>query len=496
MAEPATAGIRRAPSTATTATLLVAAAATVGLTAFALHGKASHVHLAIALGLPLLAGVAIFLLLTRERLARLPMSRLLVVAIVALPALAVLGPAFALPHFRALFAFRVALGLIGLVGMLWLILARRRWHFEATTYALLFGAWCCWLVISLSWAPDPVAGLRYLLLFASLGAVAAATASAGVSRRRLIYLVLSLAVVYGLSVVVGTAEWRLRIHLPTASAFYTGRRTPAAFFLNANDFATYLALCWPFVLLLPSLRRRAAVVALTAVVLLATVAVLLFTGSRTSLLALGVETAVAAVVIAATSGRRTRLAVAGLTVVALLGAGFLLAGRGGTIGNSFSLPQLAGQVQSGSGSGGVRSELQVAGLRAAASRWFLGVGPGNAEVVVIRQNPQFTVFNLHDWWLEVLVDGGLPGLLFFVTIYLLLLAQMVRVARYAGDALLRYLGAATAIALVGFSVAIVGPSTAIKFPPMAILFGLGIAVLIRARREDREPAGGLPEPMV
>jgi teichuronic acid biosynthesis protein TuaE len=144
----------------------------------------------------------------------------------------------------------------------------------------------------------------------------------------------------------------------------------------------------------------------------------------------------------------------------------------------------------------VRSELQVAGLRAAASRWFLGVGPGNAEVVVIRQNPQFTVFNLHDWWLEVLVDGGLPGLLFFVTIYLLLLAQMVRVARYAGDALLRYLGAATAIALVGFSVAIVGPSTAIKFPPMAILFGLGIAVLIRARREDREPAGGLPEPMV
>jgi len=31
---------------------------------------------------------------------------------------------------------------------------------------------------------------------------------------------------------------------------------------------------------------------------------------------------------------------------------------------------------------------------------------------------------------------------------------------------------------------------------MAILFGLGIAVLIRARREDREPGAGLPEPMV
>jgi hypothetical protein len=60
----------------------------------------------------------------------------------------------------------------------------------------------------------------------------------------------------------------------------------------------------------------------------------------------------------------------------------------------------------------------------------------------------------------------------------------------ARPAQLRYLGAATATALAGFIIAIVGPSTAVKFPPLAILFGLGIAVLIRARREDREsPAG-------
>ena len=432
-----------------------------------------------------------FLVVARDRLARLPVSRLLVVAVVALPALAILGPAFALPHLRALFGFRVALGLIGLVGLVWLIVARRRWRFEATTYVFLFGAWCCWLV------SDAVVGARSpgrRALPASAcqpGRGRRGDRQRGPRRRRLTYLALTLAVVYGLSLMIGTAEWRLHIHLPTASPIYAGRGIPAGFFLNANDFATYLALCWPFVLLLPSLRRRPVVVALTAVALLATVAVLLFTGSRTSLLALGVETVAVGVVVAVTSGRRTRLVVATLTLVALLGAGLLLAGRGGSFGTAFSLGQLAGQVQSGSGSGAVRSELQTAGLRAAASRWFLGVGPGNAEVVVARQNPLFTVVNLHDWWLEVFVDGGLPGLLFFVTIYLLLLAQMVRVARYASDALLRYLGTATAIALVGFAVAIVGPSTAIKFPPMAILFGLGIAVLIRARREDRESTAGL-----
>jgi teichuronic acid biosynthesis protein TuaE len=491
MAEPTPQNDILAPGSAATAALVVGGAVvTAGLMGFALRGPESSIHLAIALGLPLVMGVAVIVVLARRRLARLRVSRLLVAAVVALPALAVLGPALALPHLRTLFAFRVVLALVGFCGLLWLIVVRRRWRFEATTFAFLFGAWFCWLVITLAWAPDRGAGLRYLFLFGALGAIAIATASAGVSRRRLTYLLYTLAIVYGLSLLIGTAEWRLRIHLPTASPIYAHRSQPSAFFLNTNDFATYLALCWPFVLLLPTLRRRAWVVALTAAALLITFVVLLFTGSRTSLLALVVETVVVGAVIAMRGDRRTRLVVAAVAVVAVLGVGFLLAGRGGSLGSAFSVTQLAGQVKSGNGSGAVRSQLQIAGLHAAASRWFAGVGPGNAEIVVARQNPQFTVFNLHDWWLEVFVDGGLPGLLAFLTIYLLLLASMVRVARYARDAQLRYLGAATATALAGFIIAIVGPSTAVKFPPLAILFGLGIAVLIRARREDREsPAG-------
>ena len=354
-------------------------------------------------------------------------------------------------------------------------------------------------IVTLAWAPDPQAGLRYLVLLLSLGAVAAATASAGISRRRLKYLLIGLAIVLGLSLLIGTAEWVLRVHLPTAGAYVTHRRRPAAFFVNTNDFGTYLAFCWPFALLLPALRRNAATILLATAALLASFAALLFTGSRTSLLAVGLETLIVAVVLLARGGRRGRLILVALAIVGLCGVGLLLLGHGGRFGSAFSVSSLASQARSGQGSGAVRLELQTAGLRAAASRLFLGVGPGNAEVVVAAQNPSFSVLNLHDWWLEVFVDGGLPALLIFVTIYLLLLGSMVRVARYAHDALLRYLGTATAIALAGFSVAIIGPSTAIKFPPMAVLFGLAVAVLIRARREaleaDEGPAaasGGSP----
>ncbi|MGZ4199537.1 MAG: O-antigen ligase family protein, partial [Thermoleophilia bacterium] len=375
--------------------------------------------------------------------------------------------------------------------LLWLILVHRRWRLEAATFVVLFGAWVCWLTITLAWSPDPQAGLRYLFLFVGLGALAGATAAAGTTPRRLRYLVLGLALVLGLSLLIATAEWTLRRHLPTAASFHSHTRRPADFFRNTNDFATYLALCWPFILLVPALRRGAATMVVVAAALLATLAALLFTGSRTSLLALGLETLIVAVVLALRGGRRSRLILVTLAIVALVGAGLLLAGFGGRFGQAFKITNLASQVRSGQGSGGVRSELQVAGLRAAASSFFLGVGPGGAETVVARQNLGFSVINLHDWWMEVFVDGGLPGLVLLLAIYLLLLASMVRVARYARDALLRYLGTATAIALAGFSVAIVGPSTAIKFPPMAILFGLALAVLIRAQREEREAPAGL-----
>ena len=465
--------------------------ATAGLTAFALRGHESPRHLAIALGLPVVAGVALILVLARDRLVRLPIGPLLAAGVIALPALALMGTAFALPGFRELFAFRVMLAAVGVAGLLWLIRVHRRWRLEAAPFAVLFGAWFCWLVLTLAWAPDPGAGLRYLVLLLSLGVVAAATASAGTSRRRLRYLLLGLAFVLGLSLLIGTAEWVLRVHLPTAGAYVTHRRRPAAFFVNTNDFGTYLAFCWPFALLLPALRRNAATILLATAALLASFAALLFTGSRTSLLAVGLETLILAVILLARGGRRGRLVLVALAIVGLCGVGLLLLGHGGRFGSAFSVTHLAGEVRSGQGSGAVRLELQSAGLRAAASRLFLGVGPGNAEVVVAAQNPSFTVLNLHDWWLEVFVDGGLPGLLIFLTIYLLLLVSMVRVARYACDPLLRYLGLATAVALAGFSVAIVGPSTAIKFPPMAVLFGLAVAILIRARREGREPDAGL-----
>src|SRR5207248_8919262 len=111
---------------------------------------------------------------------------------------------------------------------------------------------------------------------------------------------------------------------------------------------------------------------------------------------------------------------------------------------------------------------------------------GNAETRV-KSLPEFPgVGNLHDWWLEVLVDGGLVGFALYVAFYLVLFRGQLR-ARGSPDPLVRYLGLAGALALVGFVAGSLGPSTVIGFAPMWVTFGLCMLAMVLARRA-RPPA--------
>jgi teichuronic acid biosynthesis protein TuaE len=112
----------------------------------------------------------------------------------------------------------------------------------------------------------------------------------------------------------------------------------------------------------------------------------------------------------------------------------------------------------------------------------LGVGAGNAETQ-IRSLANFTgVENLHNWWLEVVVNLGVAGLALYCALYLTLLRGQFRAARRSGDPLIRWLGLSGGLALVGFVVGSLGPSSVIAFAPMWITFGLGMLTIVLARR--------------
>jgi O-antigen ligase len=98
------------------------------------------------------------------------------------------------------------------------------------------------------------------------------------------------------------------------------------------------------------------------------------------------------------------------------------------------------------------------------------------------------VANLHNWWLEVLVDGGIVALVLYLLFYLTLFRRQLRVARAHRDPLVRYMGLAGSLSLLGWVIGSIGPSTAIHFAPMWIMFGLGMGTLVLARRPEAPPS--------
>ena len=221
---------------------------------------------------------------------------------------------------------------------------------------------------------------------------------------------------------------------------------------------------------------------------------ILLAGSKSGLLSAGFVVIGLLLLVGTDRKSRGRLVVAGaiaamavvLVVPILSGAGPVKLDQRTVTKLDFNI--LRTQIDTQQGSGGVRGALLSDGLNIVVSTNGLGVGAGNAETQVKALVNTPAVANLHNWWLEVLVDGGIVGLGLYLLFFLTLLRGQARAARRTQDPFIRYMSLAGALSLVGWIIGSVGPSTAIHFAPMWIMFGLGMGALVLARREERSSA--------
>jgi teichuronic acid biosynthesis protein TuaE len=470
-----------------TALLLGAAA----VTAFFARGFIHRPKLAVAALAALLFLVVAALSLRRLRRVRL--GRLVVGLMLLLPLLALLGPSVALPALPQLFAFRLV-GVVALyLGLTWLAVTRVRFDSAVARPALLVLLWFGWLTVALIWAPDKVAGFRYLGVMFTMITLMTATALGGTSGRRLKWLLALLAAAYFLIVMMSMVESYTGYRLPTSRLLTTTSSATnyavTSVFHNQNDLATYLSLCWPFFICAFFFTRRFAWRALALIAMALGVAAFVHTGSRSSLIAVGIESLACLAFFRRGFSRRTQTIGAIVAVLLILGAGWLAFNNSSSqMLRQFRLQGLQNNVQTNSGSGEIRVGLTQTGFGALGRFYLMGAGPGQAEVLVAESVAHAGIVNLHDWWLEVVVDGGLPAFVLHALLYFGLLAAMWRIARRGADHLLRYLAAAVMLALTGYVIGALGPSSAISFAPMWILWGLAIAVMIRQRAVARETA--------
>jgi O-antigen ligase len=430
----------------------------------------------------------------RHAIARHPVAAIVVGMALLVPAAALLGPTLSFPAFPQAFAFRLLLVAIVAVGGGLLLLRGIEGRFTGWDFALPLALWFGWLCLALVWAPDKAEGLRYLLVLGTMMALTAATALAGGSRRRLtvvgVTLVAACVLILGVTVLEYTTGYRVPISRLLGSTTQTYAVTSV--FHNQNDLATYLALCWPFVLCAFFFTKRPLYLLVATGIALLSALAFVRTGSRSSLLAVGIASLAAIALLARPSarwtGRGAKIAGAALAVALLTGAGYLLFNESSNeMLRQFRLEGLTSDLTVNQGSGEIRTSLTDRGLSIAGGSLLLGAGPGQAEGMVRSSGDAPGIANLHNWWLETYVDGGLPAVALQLAFYLGLLVTLWPIARGDADPLLRYLASGVLLALLGFVIGALGPSSSMSFAPMWILYGLGIAVVVRARMQ-RPPA--------
>ena len=148
-------------------------------------------------------------------------------------------------------------------------------------------------------------------------------------------------------------------------------------------------------------------------------AALLLTGSKDNLLAAGLVILTLLLFLATDPRQRSKLV--GAVVIAVVAIAVVVPSLNGSgliplpqrAVNKFSFSLLEKEIASGQGSGAARESLLTDGVNFVGQTGGFGVGAGNAETHVLELADFPGVSNLHDWWLEVVVDLGLdrPGAL-------------------------------------------------------------------------------------
>jgi teichuronic acid biosynthesis protein TuaE len=414
---------------------------------------------------------------------------------------ALLGPNLAVPQLAAAFLFRVMIVALGLAALGYLLMGGRiRFPAAMGIPATLLALMLAWAVMSFAWSQNLGAAVRWTVFLAMMIGLTLIMPIAFTTRRRVIQIMVVLGVTFVAVTLFGFLEYATGIHLPTsrlAGQFLGPSFGATSVFGNQNNFATYLTLTLPYLVTLSLVFRDRRVRLLGLAGTLLTLAALLLTGSKDNLIAAALVFLTLLLFLATDPKQRTKFI--GAIVIVVVAVAVIVPSLNGTgliplpkrAVNKFSFSLLASELSSGTGSGAARANLLSDGVNFVGQTGGIGVGAGNAETHVLELPAFPGVSNMHDWWLEVLVDLGIVGLALYVVFYVFLLTRQLREARRAVDPLIRYLALAGTASMVGFIVGSLGPSTMIAFSPMWVMFGVAIMTVAVAERARRN-GGYLP----
>lgn len=393
-------------------------------------------------------------------------------------------------------------------------------HLKPIRWFAAFSAfWFFYAVISLTWVANLSFGVRYMTF---LGTMLLLALSFPQFLKGIDMLKQTVKVLYGVFaviVVVGIIEALTFFHLPSSRYYGTDASAVTSFFNNQNDLATAVNLALPFLaaamVMLPLTRRGKTAVYITGILALSC---LFITGSRSnSMFGLPLITVLWLGLIPFVLPRKqwwnlknllrgaVLLTVAVVTVATLTNT--LLSDHTRTkLSTSLGIVQdlkgnwapfpaerteepVMDEPPSGDKSVSIRKYLIGNGFHFLAESHFLGVGAGNVEHYMAGAPGVEDKTNIHNWWMEVLVNFGVMIFALYIGLYLWILWRLWHLAGVRRNPQLspwiRWGAVSCLISLIGYSIGGMAPSTAIHFTPMWVVHGFALAVIVLGERNSR-----------
>lgn len=130
---------------------------------------------------------------------------------------------------------------------------------------------------------------------------------------------------------------------------------------------------------------------------------------------------------------------------------------------------------------GLRQQLTMDGIQSVIDSKGLGIGPGE-NMYIHKESTGMDYFALHNFWLELFVDGGVIFGLAFLVWHWYMAYRLWRITRRGKDPRLTYYAKGTFLSIVGFFFAAFSASSVIYFLPMWILYGFAIITIHNGKR--------------
>lgn len=350
---------------------------------------------------------------------------------------------------------------------------------KVKNFGLFLLFWLIYAVLSINWAIDKISAVKHVIsLFTSLSLIVF-TAVFLETVKDLCVVTKIWLIFLGLTLIIGILETVYGVHLPVSLFYQRDTVVPTGFFYNPNDFATYLSLSAPFLLSYLLFNKKAQYRLLFLFPFFILIYVLVSTGSRANFLAVFLE--IVYFIIVAYSFRKNRKELYVLITGSLL-TSLLFPKRILDQLNSFiiTLQSLAAQISNQMGSIGIRINLARNGLLFLLSTWGFGVGAGNVEGWM-QTRARFDsghMTNIHNWFLEVLVNYGIFVFVGYLLFYLGMIYKILYVIKtHRNDHKLKVVGVAILGSMIGFIFASMSPSSIIAFKPHWMIFAIGLSYI-------------------